>query len=261
MLSAVPYGVPAAMAAAAQQQQASTGNPNRRDAFQRYLANYDRGARGSAAPKDKMSKLDLKYVFEEGLDRGLTKSESATDVLNYFDSIRNQTKYGSKARKYLNKLRGFVDEEDFQDGAGDGGQQGGGGGGQPFVDPNLTNPYNDPNYPARTANYGVPYGFPSFRANYMMPDRVALSNATIQDYTPDMMTGGGMPQYDVLQGEPDQMVGISPIGGGGDQFLEGILGGMLSSLPIPTGNLDALQTGAATSLQDAISSAPVIPLF
>ena len=127
MLSAVPYGVPAAMAAAAQQQQASTGNPNSRDAFQRYLANYDRGARGSAAPKDKMSKLDLKYVFEEGLDRGLTKSESATDVLNYFDSIRNQTKYGSKARKYLNKLRGFVDEEDFQGGAGDGGQQGGGG--------------------------------------------------------------------------------------------------------------------------------------
>ena len=42
MLSAVPYGVPAAMAAAAQQQQASTGNPNSRDAFQRYLANYDR---------------------------------------------------------------------------------------------------------------------------------------------------------------------------------------------------------------------------
>lgn len=259
MLSAVPYGVPAAMAAAAQQQQASTGNPNSRDAFQNYLATYDRGARGSAAPKDKMSKLDLKYVFEEGLDRGLTKSESATDVLNYFDSIRNQTRYGDKARNYLKKLRGFVDEEDFQGGGG--GNQGVGGGGQPFVDPNLTNPYNDPNYPARTANYGVPYGFPSFRANYGMPDRVALSNATIQDYTPDMMTGGGMPAYDVLQGEPDQMVSIPPFADGGNQFLEGILGGMLSSLPIPRGNLDSVQTGAATSLQDAVASAPIIPLF
>lgn len=83
-----------------------------RRGFQEYLDDYDRTKRGSGSdkepPVDKMSRKDLAHVFKKGIKRGLSRYESATDVLDYFDDIKDDTKYGDKAKKYIKKLRGIV---------------------------------------------------------------------------------------------------------------------------------------------------------
>ena len=58
-----------------------------RKEFQEYLDDYDRRARGAGSkkkpPTDRFSAKDVRYVFDEGLDRGLSKAAAAEDVLAY----------------------------------------------------------------------------------------------------------------------------------------------------------------------------------
>ena len=87
-----------------------------REEFRKFLRNYDRTAEGSGSdkrpPVDKMSRKDLKIQYESGRDRGLSRADAAEDVLVNFEDVRGKTKYGSKAKKYLKKLRGFAREDD-----------------------------------------------------------------------------------------------------------------------------------------------------
>ena len=94
-----------------------------REEFRKFLRNYDRTAEGSGSdkepPVDKMSRKDLKIQYESGRDRGLSRADAAEDVLVNFEDVRGKTKYGSKAKKYLEKLRGFAREDDNEGTGGD----------------------------------------------------------------------------------------------------------------------------------------------
>ena len=85
-----------------------------REAFRDFLRGYDRTAEGSGSdkepPVDKMSRKDLKIQYESGRDRGLSRADAAEDVLVNFADVRGETKYGSKAKKYIKKLRRFARE-------------------------------------------------------------------------------------------------------------------------------------------------------
>lgn len=87
-----------------------------RKEFQEFLDDYDRTRRGAGSekepPTDRFSGKDVRYVFSEGLDRGLSKADAARDVIDYFDEIRNDTKYGGKTKKAIKKLRGYLKEDD-----------------------------------------------------------------------------------------------------------------------------------------------------
>ena len=87
-----------------------------RKEFQEFLDEYDRTRRGAGSekepPTDRFSGKDVRYVFREGLDRGLSKADAARDVIDYFDEIRDDTKYGGKTRKAIKKLRGYLKYED-----------------------------------------------------------------------------------------------------------------------------------------------------
>ena len=83
--------------------------------FQEYLDDYDRKKRGAGSekkpPTDRFSGLDVRYAFREGLDRGLSKADAARDVLDYFDEIRDDTKYGDTTKSVLKKLRGYLKDD------------------------------------------------------------------------------------------------------------------------------------------------------
>ena len=177
-----------------------------RKEFQEFLDEYDRTRRGAGSekepPTDRFSGKDVRYVFREGLDRGLSKADAARDVIDYFDEIRNDTKYGGKTRKAIKKLRGYLEYGDGDgDGTGDGSDQDGSGVGTDdginrgqFGDPTRTDPGmfagsyfdylgtgdpSDPRQyymygfdgpvglaradrPVRTDRFGVPADLPSF---------------------------------------------------------------------------------------------------
>ena len=173
-----------------------------RKEFREYLDKYDRKARGAGSekepPTDRFSGKDVRYVFKEGIDRGLSKSAAAEDVLDYATDLIGRSKMGGATRAALNKLKGYLKEDDGtgggsdQDGSGDGSDDGITPG--QFGDPTRTDPGmfagsyfdylgtgdpSDPRQyymygfdgpvglaradrPVRTDRFGVPADLPSF---------------------------------------------------------------------------------------------------
>ena len=174
-----------------------------RKEFREYLEDYDRKARGAGSekepPTDRFSAKDVRYVFKEGRDRGLSKSAAAEDVLDYATDLIGDSKMGGGTRRALDKLKRYL-KEDETGGGSDEDQNGGGVGdddgitpGQ-FGDPTRTDPGmfagsyfdylgtgdpSDPRQyymygfdgpvglaradrPVRTDRFGVPADLPSF---------------------------------------------------------------------------------------------------
>ena len=86
-----------------------------KQAFRDYLKSFDRTKYGAGSekdpPTDRFSGLDVRRTFEEGLDKGLSKSDAARDVLNYASSIRGKTKMGGATEDALNELLKYLDDE------------------------------------------------------------------------------------------------------------------------------------------------------
>ena len=87
-----------------------------REKFKEYLRGYDRKARGAGSekkpPTDRFSGLDVRHVFEKGLDRGLSKSDAARDVLIYAADLEGRSRMGTATERELEKLRGYLKDED-----------------------------------------------------------------------------------------------------------------------------------------------------
>ena len=117
-----------------------------RKEFQEYLDDYDRRARGAGSkkkpPTDRFSAKDVRYVFDEGLDRGLSKAAAAEDVLAYAADLIGESKMGGGTRRALDKLKGYLKEDDGTGGGSDTDQNGGDDGITPgqFGDPTRTDP-------------------------------------------------------------------------------------------------------------------------
>ena len=80
--------------------------------FKDYLADYDLKARGAGSDKKKgpvsrFSGLDVRHVFDNR-GEGVSKSEGAKAVLDYYDRIKDDTKSGGGTQSALDKLRGYV---------------------------------------------------------------------------------------------------------------------------------------------------------
>ena len=176
-----------------------------RKEFQEYLAkDYDRKARGAGSekkpPTDRFSALDVRYAFDEGLERGLSKAAAAEDVLDYAADIIGKSKMGGGTRRALDKLKRYLKEDETSGGSdedqNDNDNGGGGDGITPgqFGDPTRTDPGmfagsyfdylgtgdpSDPRQyymygfdgpvglaradrPVRTDRFGVPADLPSF---------------------------------------------------------------------------------------------------
>jgi len=176
-----------------------------REEFREYLEDYDRKARGAGSdkepPTDRFSAKDVRYVFKKGLDRGLSKSAAAEDVLDYATDLIGDSKMGGGTRRALKKLKRYLKEDEAGGGSdedqnGDGGDGGGDDGITPgqFGDPTRTDPGmfagsyfdylgtgdpSDPRQyymygfdgpvglaradrPVRTDRFGVPEDLPSF---------------------------------------------------------------------------------------------------
>ena len=90
-----------------------------REDFAKYLDRYDRKARGAGSekepPTDRFSGKDVRYVFKEGLDRGLSKAVAAEEVLDYATDIIGESKMGGGTRKALAKLKQYLREDDGDD--------------------------------------------------------------------------------------------------------------------------------------------------
>ena len=87
-----------------------------RKEFREYLEGYDREARGAGSdkepPTDRFSAKDVRYVFDKGLDRGLSKAAAAEDVLDYATDLIGRSKMGGATRAALDKLKGYLKEDD-----------------------------------------------------------------------------------------------------------------------------------------------------
>ena len=94
-----------------------------RKEFQEYLRDYDRKARGKGSKRDpkvdRFSGLDVRYVFDEGRDRGLSKAEAAEDVLAYAADLIGESKMGGGTRAALDKLKGYLKDDDVLQGEDD----------------------------------------------------------------------------------------------------------------------------------------------
>ena len=88
--------------------------------FQEYLRDYDRKARGAGSkkepPRDRFSAEDVRYVFEKGVDRGLSKSDAARDVLRYAADLEGRSKMGGGTERALDRLRGYLKDDDVLQG-------------------------------------------------------------------------------------------------------------------------------------------------
>ena len=86
----------------------------KRKEFEKFLKDYDRKAYGAGSekdpPTDRFSGLDVRRVFDEGREMGLSKAAAAEEVLDYASDIFGLTKAGTKTSAALDKLRGFLGE-------------------------------------------------------------------------------------------------------------------------------------------------------
>ena len=227
-----------------------------REAFREYLRGYDRTAEGSGSdkepPVDKMSRKDLKIQYESGRDRGLSRADAAEDVLVNFADVRGKTKYGSKAEKYIKKLRGFAREDDDNENTAGGSDQDGSGDvrddgitpGQ-FGDPTRTDPgmfagsyfdylgTGDPSDPRQYYMYG--YGGPVGLARADRP--VRTDRFGVPEDLPSFLSDGPLAPY--FQSESEFQEENRPsLGdifgdaakGAGAAFLDSVLAGVIGGI-------------------------------
>ena len=123
-----------------------------REKFKEYLRGYDRKARGAGSekepPTDRFSGLDVRHVFQKGLDRGLSKSDAARDVLAYAADLEGRSRMGTATERELEKLRGYLKDDQSTN------QPGGSTGGTTPTTPGqpYDGPFPDPNL------FGIPEG-------------------------------------------------------------------------------------------------------
>ena len=83
--------------------------------FEKYMRNYDREAYGAGSdkkpPTDRFSGLDVRKMFDAGIDMGGSKAEVAQDVLDYAADYEGKTKMGGATRAALDKLRGYLKDD------------------------------------------------------------------------------------------------------------------------------------------------------
>ena len=83
--------------------------------FEKYMRNYDRKAYGAGSdkkpPTDRFSGLDVRKMFDAGIDMGGSKAEVAEDVLDYAADYKGKTKMGGATRAALDKLRGYLKDD------------------------------------------------------------------------------------------------------------------------------------------------------
>ena len=91
-----------------------------KESFEKYLDAYDLKKRGAGSEKDpkvsRFSAKDVGYVFDRGIDRGGSKSDVARAVLDYADDMMGKTKMGGGTERALNRLRGYLENEDVMQG-------------------------------------------------------------------------------------------------------------------------------------------------
>ena len=184
----------------------------KRKEFEKFLEDYDRKAYGAGSekdpPTDRFSGLDVRRVFDEGREMGLSKAAAAEEVLDYASDIFGLTKAGTKTSAALDKLRGFLDESvnnisDRPDGQ--------------FGDPTRTDPGtfassyfdylgtgdpSDPRQyymygvdgpvglaradrPVRTDRFGVPEDIPSFLSDGPLPSTYETESEFQERNRPD----------------------------------------------------------------------------
>lgn len=221
-----------------------------RKEFQEYLEKYDRKARGAGSQKDpkvdRFSALDVRHVFDEGLDRGLSKAAAAEEVLDYASDITGRSRMGGGTRRALDKLRGYLEEDDT---AGEGQEEQ-----QPIVDPVGAGQFGDPTRtdPGMFAGSYFDYlgtGDPSDPRQFYMygsEGPVGLARADrpvrtdrfgVPEDKASFLTDGPLAPYFQTESEyqeenrPDlgDILGDAAEGAGGaflDEVLRGILGGI-----------------------------------
>lgn len=196
-----------------------------RKEFQEYLRDYDRKARGAGSekkpPTDRFSGLDVRHVFQKGLDRGLSKSDAARDVLAYAADLEGRSRMGGATEAALDKLRGYLKDDDVLQGEPD--QQVGvnpipGTTPGQFGDPTRDTPgmfagsyfdylgtgeTSDPRQfymygfdgpvgmaradrPVRTERYGVPADVPSFLSDGPYPSTYQTESEYQEENRPDL---------------------------------------------------------------------------
>ena len=212
-----------------------------RKEFEEYLRNYDRTARGKGSDKDpavdRFSGLDVRYVFDEGRKRGLSKAAAAEEVLDYASDLIGRSKMGGATADALDKLRTYLPKEQA-----------------PSVDSRPENQFGDPtrtdpgmfagsyfdylgtgdpsdprqfymsgsegpvgiaraDRPVRTARFGVPEGMDSFLVDGPLPSTYQTESEYQEENRPDL----------------GDIFGDAAKGAGGaflDSVLRGILGGI-----------------------------------
>ena len=84
--------------------------------YANYIKNYDRKAYGAGSdkkpPKDRFSGLDVRKMFDAREKYNTSKAEAARMVLDYADSIKGKSSMGGATRDALNKLRGYLKEDE-----------------------------------------------------------------------------------------------------------------------------------------------------
>lgn len=87
--------------------------------FEKYMRDFDREAFGAGSgkepPKDRFSALDVRKMFDAGIDMGGSKAEVAQDVLDYAADFSGKSSMGGGTERALDKLRGYLKDEPKKD--------------------------------------------------------------------------------------------------------------------------------------------------
>jgi hypothetical protein len=83
------------------------------ESYKSYLENYDRKAAGAGSQKDpakdRLSALDVSTMFKNRGD--LSAKEGAQNILDYFETVKDDTSHGGGTQKALDKMRKFAGRE------------------------------------------------------------------------------------------------------------------------------------------------------
>ena len=84
--------------------------------FEKYMRDYDRTAFGAGSdkkpPTDRFSGLDVRKMFDKGRDLGGSKSDVARYVIDYAEEVEPYSRQGGATEAALDKLRGYLKDED-----------------------------------------------------------------------------------------------------------------------------------------------------
>ena len=87
--------------------------------FEKYMRDFDRKAFGAGSgkepPKDRFSALDVRKMFDAGIDMGGSKAQVAQDVLDYAADFSGKSSMGGGTERALDKLRSYLKDDVGQD--------------------------------------------------------------------------------------------------------------------------------------------------